>query len=64
MVIIEYQAIFDIDCGVSHGFGLKSPDHERIDEKIIADGPQVAYQNAMVQAEKFADDYLSNRKQD
>lgn len=57
---MEYQATFGIDCGVSHGFGVKYPDYDRRIERISADSPQVAYQNAMSLAEKFADDYLSN----
>lgn len=57
---MEYQATFGIDCGVSPGFGVKYPDYERKNETLSADSPQVAYQNAMDLAEKFADDYLSN----
>ncbi len=57
---MEYKATFGIDCGVSSGFGVKYPDYERRTETLSADGPQVAYQNAMSMAGKFADDYLSN----
>ncbi len=57
---MEYQATFGIDCGVSPGFGVKYPDFVREQEAISADSPQVAYQNAMGLAGKFADDYLSN----
>jgi len=57
---MEYQAIFGIDCGVSPGFGVKYPDFVREQKVISADSPQVAYQNAMSMAGKFANDYLSN----
>jgi hypothetical protein len=57
---MEYQATFGIDCGVSPGFGCKYPDYVREEKTFSADSPQVAYQNAMGLAEKFADDYLSN----
>jgi hypothetical protein len=57
---MEYQATFVIDCGVSPGFGVKYPDNVERTERIVADSPQVAYQNAMDLAGKFADDYLSN----
>ena len=57
---MEYQAKFDIDCGVSSGFGLKDQDNIEITEKLIADSSQVAYQKAMHLARTFADDYLSN----
>jgi len=56
----EYQATFGIDCGVSHGFGVKYPDYVREQAVIPADSPKIAYQNAMSLAKKFADDYLSN----
>ena len=57
---MEYQATFKIDCGVSPGFGIKYPDIVREEKTISAESPQVAYQNAMGLAGKFADDYLSN----
>ena len=57
---MEYQAVYEIDGGVSHGFGLKSPDHYKKRETIAADNPETAYQKAMVLAENFADDSLSN----
>ena len=57
---MEYQATFGIDCGVSPGFGVKYPDYVREQAVIHGDSPQVAYQNAMDLATKFADDYLSN----
>ena len=57
---MEYKVFFGIDCGVSTGFGVKYPDYVREQEIISADNPQVAYQNAMNLARKFADDYLSN----
>ena len=59
---MEYRANFEIDCGVSPGYGVKCPDNVERTERIVADNPQVAYQNAMNLAEKFADDYLSNPK--
>ena len=57
---MEYQATFGVDCGVSPGFGVKYPDYVREEETFSADSPQVAYQNAISLATKFADDYLSN----
>nr|MBI4156308.1 hypothetical protein [Candidatus Woesearchaeota archaeon] len=57
---MEYQAIFGIDCGVSNGFGVKDPDYVRRTEEISADSPEVAYDKAMVEARRFANDYLSN----
>lgn len=61
---MEYQATFGIDCGVSPGFGVKYPDNLERTETLFADTPQVAYQKAMDLAGKFADDYLSNPKDD
>jgi len=58
--MMEYQATFGIDCGVSPGFGVKYPDYVREQKVILADSPQVAYQNAMNLAGEFADDHLSN----
>src|SRR3989338_5785995 len=58
--IMEYQAIFGIDCGVSTGFALKDLDYVRRTEEISADSPEMAYDLAMVQARRFANDYLSN----
>jgi len=57
---MEYKATFGIDCGVSPGYGVKYPDNVERTETLSADSPQVAYQNAMGLARKFADDYLSN----
>ena len=57
---MEYKATFGIDGGVSPGFGVKYPDYVRRIETLSADSPQLAYQNAMVLAEKFADNSLSN----
>ena len=57
---MEYQATFGIDGGVSTGFSVSYPDYIRRTEKISADSPQVAYQNAMDMAGEFADDHLIN----
>jgi len=57
---MKYQATFGIDCGVSHGFGIKYPDYVREKKTFSADSPQIAYQNAMGLARKLADNYLSN----
>lgn len=57
---MEYQATFGIDCGVSSGCGVKYPDNVERTETLSADNSQLAYQNAMGLAGKFADDYLSN----
>ena len=56
----NYTAVFDIDCGVSSGFGIKYPDRVEKREKFSSKNPEQAYQQAMSMAEKFADDYLSN----
>ena len=57
---MRYQATFGIDGGVSHGFGVKSPDYIRKTEKISANTSEDAYQSAMTLAEEFADNHLSN----
>lgn len=57
---MKYQAVYDIDCGVSSGFGVKYPDREKRTESFDVDNSQLAYREAMIIAEKFADDYLSN----
>ena len=57
---MEYKAVFQIDCGVSQGFGIKYPDNIRRVEEFYAENNQAAYQNAMGLAKSFADDYLSN----
>ncbi len=57
---MKYKATFGIDCGVSPGFGVKYPGNVERTETLSAENPQVAYQNAMAMAGKFADDYLSN----
>ena len=57
---MQYRATFGINCGVSHGFGLKDPDYVTRTEKVSAENPQAAYNEAMIMAAKFADDYLSD----
>jgi hypothetical protein len=57
---MEYQATFEIDCGVSPGFGLKYPDHIKKTETLSADSSKEAYKNAMSIAKEIAGDYLSN----
>jgi hypothetical protein len=57
---MEFEARFHIDCGVSSGYALKSPDNVDRQETIIADGPEAAYKRAMAMATEFAEDYLSN----
>ena len=57
---MEYSATFGIDCGISSGFGIKSPDNIERTETFSADNSVVAYQYAMHLAGKYADDYLSN----
>lgn len=61
---MEYQATFGIDCGVSHGFGLKSPDYVEQDEFLIADNPLGAIIAAAKQARRFSMNYLSNPDND
>lgn len=56
----EYKVIYGINCGVSHGYGIKYPDYEERTEKILAEDDDSALRNTIMQAEKFADDYLSN----
>ena len=57
---MEYKASYEIDCGVSHGFALKSPDNIREEITLQAKTAADAYLNAMDLAKRFAQDYLSN----
>ncbi len=57
---MEYIAIYEIDCGVSRGFGLKEPDTDLRREKLNADSPEKAFSLAVDKAIYFARDYLSN----
>lgn len=57
---MRYQATFGIDGRVSPGFGVKYPDYIIKTEEVSADSTQVAYQNSMDMARKFADNHLSN----
>jgi len=61
---MEYQATFGIDCGVSYGFGLKSPDYEKREEIVIADDNMNAIIAATKKAIHFSRDYLSNPQND
>lgn len=57
-----YQATYDIDCGVSPGFGVKYPEHLERVECFAAESGESAYQHALVLAKQFAKDYLSSPK--
>jgi hypothetical protein len=64
MAEMEYQATFGIDCAVSHGFGLKSPDYVKRDEKLSADNDANALLAAAKLAQHYSRDYLSNPAND
>ena len=55
-----YRATFDISCGVSHGLGVKYPDTETREERIVAENPDDALKQALTYATRFAYDYLSD----
>jgi len=57
---LEYRATFGIDCGLSHGFGLKESHYETQEEVVIADDDISAIQKVAGRAIHFSRDYLSN----
>ena len=57
---MKYNAIYEIDCGVSPGFGVKYPDRILVREEFEADSQDNARINALRIAARFARDYLSN----
>ncbi|MEK6818424.1 MAG: hypothetical protein AABY10_00655 [Nanoarchaeota archaeon] len=57
---MKYRAKFEIDCGVSNGYGLKCPDNVERTESFSEENDQLAYQESMRMAESFSNDYLSN----
>ena len=57
---MEYEAIFEIDGGISSGFGLKEPNYYQRNEKIYADSDEKAFKNALDLAIKHAKYGLSN----
>jgi hypothetical protein len=61
---MTYKAIFGIDCGLSHGFGLKEPHYEKQDRNLSASDDK----NAIIEAAKialhFSREYLSNPDND
>jgi hypothetical protein len=61
---LEYRATFGIDCGLSHGFGLKEPHYEIREEVVIADNDMNATLEAAKRAIRFSRDYLSNPTND
>ena len=59
---MEYKATFGIDCGVSHGFGVKYPDYVNLDEALTANDDISAISAAAKLAITLSRDYLSNPK--
>ncbi len=59
---MNYEAIFDIDYGIPREFGIKYPEKITRRENIVAENSSTAYWHAMVLAERFASEYLSNPK--
>lgn len=57
---MNYKATFEIDGGVSNGFGLKQPDNTHRTEYISSPNPQDAYIKTMELATDHANNYLSN----
>lgn len=57
---MEYNAVFEIDGGVSHGFGLKEPDHYWRTEKIIANSNEDAMKQTIERVMYHANESLSN----
>lgn len=55
-----YRAKYGISCGVSPGFGVKSPDYVEKEELFEAGSNQEAFEMSMEKANYFADEYLSN----
>ena len=61
---MEYEATFGINCGVSHGFGLKYSDYvERIEHFDTKDDAK-ALNYALRLAREFSGDYLSDPETD
>jgi|SRR3989344_3186275 len=61
---MEYKATFGIDHCISHGFASKKSTYSRETLPICANNSEEAYKEAMTQATRFADDYLTNPKTD
>lgn len=57
---MEYMAKFGINCGVSSGYGLKSPDYVERIEQFTAQDPLAAIELVKDYASNFACDYLSD----
>lgn len=60
----KYQATFGIDGGISHGFGLKSPDYTKQEETIHAKGDKEALLETAKKAIYFSQEHLSNPDND
>ena len=58
--MLDYTALYGIDCGVSPGFGMKYPDYVEREENFKASDDHDSVEKAMEKANEFADDYLSN----
>lgn len=58
--MMKYEAVFGIHCGVSPGYGVKSPDYVELRETLDAKCHSKALMAAMKRANFFADDYLSD----
>ena len=64
---MKYKAVFDVDGGVSHGFGLKSPDYYKKKEEFDLDNKgddEQVISYAIYLGRKIAIDSLSNPKTD
>ena len=57
---MEYRASYGINCGVSHGFGLKDSDYVELTEQFSEENDNDALRISLIRARKFADDYLSD----
>ncbi len=65
---MKYTAKFGIDGGVSHGYGLKSPDYIKKEENFELEGEKANNENALgkaaIIAYKLSRNHLSNPETD
>jgi len=59
---MKYKAVFGIDGGVSHGFGIKYPDYIEKTKEILAESDYEAFNRAINQAKEISKEHLSNPK--
>ncbi len=57
---MAYKVVYDINCGLSHGFGLKEPHHYVKEEEISAEDDRSALHRAAINAIKHSRDHLSS----